>query len=78
MEDYNLVTSPSLAVSLNTGHFGTYWAPSGGKFGSASSAWWKWMLKGDTEAGKIFLEPNSTLITEGWNLTSKNWDKYSD
>jgi hypothetical protein len=48
-------------------------ARNGGKFGKAVVAYLKWIFKDDQEAKKLFLTPNSALVRDGWNITTKNW-----
>jgi hypothetical protein len=45
----------------------------GGKFGKAVTAYLKWQFQGDEASKKLFLDPSSSLIADGWNITSKNW-----
>lgn len=37
-------------------HGGTYGQPHGGEFAKVATAWFKWQLKGDNEAGKFSRE----------------------
>ena len=39
---------------MDVGHGGTYRQPHGGEFAKVAAAWFKWQLKGDAEAGKMF------------------------
>jgi hypothetical protein len=66
-------TLPAVKLNLDTGHGGTYGAPSGGKFGKAAVAYLKWQFKDDAESKKAFLDKNSSLIKDGWNITTRNW-----
>jgi hypothetical protein len=45
----------------------------GGKFGKAVTAYLKWQFKGDEASKKLFLDANSPLVADGWNITAKNW-----
>jgi hypothetical protein len=45
----------------------------GGKFGKAVTAYLKWQFKGDEASKKLFLDADSPLVADGWNITSKNW-----
>lgn len=64
---------PAIKANLDTGHLGTYGAPSGGKFGKAAVAYLKWALKGDKEAKNLFTDRASMLYKDNWNITLKNW-----
>jgi hypothetical protein len=63
----------SVKSNLDSGHGGTYATPGGGKFGKAIVAYLRWQFQGDEASKKLFLDPNSSLVTDGWNITSKNW-----
>jgi hypothetical protein len=60
-------------LNLDSGHGGTYSTPGGGKFGKAVVAYLKWQFKGDEASKKLFLEPTSPFIADGWNISAKNW-----
>jgi hypothetical protein len=46
--------TPKWQGSLETSQQGTYCQPHGGQFGTASSNWWRWTLRGDSRAGEFF------------------------
>jgi hypothetical protein len=64
---------PVVKANIDSGHGGTYGDLNGGKFGRLTVAYLKWIFKDDQEAKKLFLETNSPLLQEGWNVTTKNW-----
>ena len=61
------------AYRHKTGHGGTYGEPDGGAFGKVAVAWLNWRLKGDAEAGKMFVGPQCGLCTNpDWVVEQKN------
>jgi hypothetical protein len=61
------------AYRHKTGHGGTYGEPNGGAFGPVGVAWLDWRLKGDANAGKMFLGPKCGLCTNAeWVVKQKN------
>ena len=55
MDDYSKINHvPVFVANMNVGHGGTYGQPHGGEFAKVATAWFKWQLKGDNEAGKFF------------------------
>ena len=65
----------SVKAVLDTGHMGTYFQRNGGKFAKAAVAYFKWVLKDDHEARRMFVGENnsSALVKDGWSVTFKNW-----
>jgi hypothetical protein len=56
-----------------TTHIGTYGAPNGGAFGRIASDWYKWQLKGDQQASRMFQGADCTLCrTPTWYVQKKN------
>lgn len=56
MDDYSKINHvPVFVANMNVGHGGTYGQPHGGEFAKVATAWFKWQLKGDNEAGKFFI-----------------------
>ncbi len=54
-------------------HIGTYGAPNGGAIGRIASDWYRWQLRGENEAAKMFVGANCTLCREpGWHVQQKN------
>ncbi|TNF40534.1 MAG: esterase [Cytophagales bacterium] len=76
MDDFNRINHvPIFVGNLDVGHGGTYGQPYGGEFGRVATAWYKWQLKGDQEAGKLFTGKTPGLSTsEGWVVQKKNMD----
>lgn len=55
MDDFNRINHlPVFVANMDVGHGGTYGQPHGGEFAKVATAWFKWQLKGDAEAGKMF------------------------
>jgi hypothetical protein len=55
MDDYSKINHvPVFVANMNVGHGGTYGQPHGGEFAKVATSWFKWQLKGDNEAGKLF------------------------
>ncbi len=55
MDDFNRINHlPVFVANMEVGHGGTYSQPHGGEFAKVATAWFKWQLKGDAEAGKMF------------------------
>jgi hypothetical protein len=55
MDDYSKINHvPVFVANMDVGHGGTYSQPHGGEFAKVATAWYKWQLKGDKEAGKQF------------------------
>jgi hypothetical protein len=67
-------TLPVVKANIDTGHLGTYWSPNAGQFGKITVAYLKWVLKGDQDAKKLFLEPKSPFVEAGWNISTRNWN----
>lgn len=54
------------------GHIATYGAPNGGSAGRIASAWFRWQLKGDQQAGRMFTGADCTLCVEPtWHVQRK-------
>src|SRR5690606_18360542 len=64
---------PVFAANLDVGHGGTYREPHGGDFAVVATAWFKWQLKGDSEAATMFVgDPSGVAQMEGWRVEKKN------
>ena len=76
MDDFNRINHvPIFVGNLDVGHGGTYGQPYGGEFAKVATAWYKWQLKGDQEAGKLFSGKTPGLAkAEGWVVEKKNMD----
>lgn len=74
MDDFaNINHVPAFAANYPVGHGGTYARTHGGEFAVVATAWLKWQLKGDTEAGAFFTgEPCGLSLREGWTTDKKN------
>jgi hypothetical protein len=74
MDDYRRINHvPVFVANLDVGHGGTYGRPHGGEFAKVATAWYKWQLKGDKEAGKMFSgEPAGLANYPEWTFEKKN------
>ncbi len=53
-------------------HLATFFHPGGGEFANVASNWLRFVLKGDAEAGKMFVGENCGLCTsENWETRAK-------
>jgi enterochelin esterase-like enzyme len=73
MDDFNRINHiPIFVGNLEVGHGGTYAQPFGGAYAQVATHWYKWQLKGDKEAGKLFKGKNPGLSkVEGWKWEKK-------
>jgi hypothetical protein len=74
MDDYRQITHvPVFVANMDVGHGGTYAQPHGGEFARVATHWYKWQLKGDKEAGKLFTgNPPGLSQSPGWTVDKKN------
>lgn len=74
MDDFNRVNHvPIFVANMDVGHGGTYREPHGGEFAVVATAWYKWQLKGDEEAGKMFTgNPSQLSHSPVWTVDKKN------
>ncbi|KAF3017745.1 hypothetical protein E8E14_005721 [Neopestalotiopsis sp. 37M] len=76
-KDYSMLNAglPAFKASLDTGHGGTYAATNGGKFGRVAVAYLEWQYRGNATSKAVLLDPASrgSLVSDHWNVTSKNW-----
>jgi hypothetical protein len=55
MDDFSRINHvPVFVANMDVGHGGTYRRAHGGEFAKVATAWFKWQLKNDAEAGKMF------------------------
>jgi hypothetical protein len=60
----------------NAGHSATYFHPGGGEFANVASDWLLWTLKGDKQAGRMFVGKDCGLCTNSnWDVKSKGIGK---
>lgn len=73
MDDFRQINHvPVFVGNLDVGHGGTYGKPHGGEFAIVATAWYKWQLKGDREAGKLFMgNPPQLSKSSGWTVQKK-------
>lgn len=74
MDDYRRINHvPVFVGNMDVGHGGTYSQPYGGEFARVATAWYKWQLKGDKEAGKLFTgNPAGLSQSSEWTVEKKN------
>jgi hypothetical protein len=74
MDDFKRINHvPVFAANMDVGHGGTYRQPHGGEFAKVATAWYKWQLKGDKEAGKTFTgNPCGLAQNPLWKVEKKN------
>lgn len=74
MDDFNRINHvPVFVANMEVGHGGTYSQPHGGEFARVATAWYKWQLKGDKEAGKLFAgQPCGLSNDPNWTVDKKN------
>lgn len=74
MDDYQQINHvPVFMANMDVGHGGTYAQPHGGEFAKVATAWYKWQLKGDREAGKMFSGDSPGLSkNSNWRFEKKN------
>lgn len=74
MDDFKRINHvPVFVANMDVGHGGTYRQPHGGAFAVVATAWYKWQLKGDQEAGKLFTgKPCGLSQSDIWTVDKKN------
>lgn len=74
MDDFKQINHvPVFVANMDVGHGGTYAKPNGGEFARVATAWYKWQLKGDKEAAKLFTGTKPGLAASaGWTVDKKN------
>lgn len=74
MDDFNRINHvPVFVANMDVGHGGTYAQAHGGEFAKVATAWYKWQLKGDAEAGKMFNgNPCGLSTSTVWTVDKKN------
>ncbi len=74
MDDFSKINHvPVFVANMDVGHGGTYGQPHGGEFAKVATAWFKWQLKGDAEAGKMFTgNPPGLSKNPLWKVDKKN------
>lgn len=74
MDDFNRINHvPIFVGNMDVGHGGTYSQPHGGEFARVATAWYKWQLKDDIEAGKLFTgSPCGLSKSTVWTVEKKN------
>ena len=74
MDDYDKINHvPIFVANMDVGHGGTYSQPHGGEFARVATAWYKWQLKKDKKAGKMFSGKTPGLAqSPEWTFDKKN------
>lgn len=74
MDDFKRIDHvPVFVANMDVGHGGTYAQPHGGEFARVATAWYKWQLKDDQEAGKMFTgSPSGLAQSQEWTVEKKN------
>lgn len=74
MDDFNRIDHvPVFVGNMDVGHGGTYAQPHGGEFARVATAWYKWQLKGDLDAGTLFSgNPSGLAQSREWTVQKKN------
>ena len=74
MDDFSRINHvPVFMANMDVGHGGTYSQPHGGEFAKVATAWYKWQLKGDNDAGKLFTgNPCQLSKSAVWKVEKKN------
>lgn len=74
MDDYQKINHvPVFVANMDVGHAGTYSKSHGGEFAKVATAWYKWQLKDDVDAGKMFQgKPAGLASNPNWKVQKKN------
>jgi len=74
MDDFSRINHvPVFMANMDVGHGGTYSQPHGGEFAKVATDWFKWQLKGDNEAAKMFTgNPCGLSKSAVWKVDRKN------
>jgi uncharacterized protein YciI len=74
MDDFRRINHvPVFVGNMDVGHGGTYSQPYGGEFARVATHWYKWQLKNDREAGKMFTgDPCGLSRSDVWTAEKKN------
>jgi hypothetical protein len=74
MDDFRRINHvPVFVGNMDVGHGGTYSQPYGGEFARVATHWYKWQLKNDREAGKMFTgDPCGLCKSDVWTVEKKN------
>lgn len=74
MDDFKRINHvPVFVGNMDVGHGGTYSHPHGGEYARVATNWYKWQLKNDSEAGKMFTgNPCGLSESKEWTVEKKN------
>jgi hypothetical protein len=75
-DDFSRVTKvPTVMISQEVGHGGTYSQPHGGTFAVAALAWLNWQLKDDMNSSKMIIGNDCGLCKDPlWTIKTKNFN----
>jgi len=75
MDDFAQIDHVPVAVAnIDKGHGGTYWEPNGGAAAEVAVDWLEWQLRGDEEAGRMFVGDDCGLCADpDWTLETKGF-----
>ena len=73
MDDFKRIDHvPVFVANTDVGHGGTYRQYHGGEFAKVATSWYKWQLKGDNNAGKMFTgNPPGLAKDKNWKVEKK-------
>jgi hypothetical protein len=75
LEGAPLAVPGSYGSRDNAGHTATMVHPGGGEFANVASSWAKYQLKGDAEAGKMFVGTDCNLcVLPTWETAAKGME----
>jgi hypothetical protein len=74
MDDFKQINHvPVFVANMDVGHGGTYSRPHGGEFAWVATNWFKWQLKDDREAARLFTgNPSGLSKSPAWTIDKKN------
>lgn len=74
MDDFKQINHvPVFVANMDVGHGGTYSRPHGGEFARVATNWFKWQLKDDREAARLFTgNPSGLSKSPAWTIDKKN------
>lgn len=74
MDDFKRINHvPVYVANMDVGHGGTYSQPHGGEFARVAANWFKWQLKNNQEAARLFIgKPSGLSESPGWTVDKKN------
>ena len=76
MDDFARIDHvPAAVANIDKGHGGTYWEENGGAAAQVVVQWLNWQLRGDRDAGRMFIGADCGLCRDpAWQLETKGLD----